>query len=95
MKKHTRTNGDHQTVARHAKSLIAATSIIADANIDNARQKLAEVIETAKDGLDYVEESVAEGASRTDEFVRKNPYQAVGLGVGIGLVLGLYLCRRR
>jgi ElaB/YqjD/DUF883 family membrane-anchored ribosome-binding protein len=35
-----------------------------------------------------------EAASEIDEQVRKNPWAAVGIAVGVGLLLGLLLARK-
>jgi ElaB/YqjD/DUF883 family membrane-anchored ribosome-binding protein len=35
-----------------------------------------------------------EVADATDEYVRENPWQSVGIAAGVGLLLGLLLSRR-
>ena len=55
-------------------------------------------VNIAKSELANVEHAVVERARRTarqtDEYVRDNPWTAVGVGAGVGLLLGLLLGRR-
>jgi len=95
MKKHSRAAAHHDRVSDHAKSLVAATAHIADSKVAEAREKLSAVMENAKDALEYVEEKAVETAKQTDEFIREKPYQAVGLAVGVGVLLGFCLARRK
>jgi ElaB/YqjD/DUF883 family membrane-anchored ribosome-binding protein len=44
--------------------------------------------------LHEVSESTRQAASEIDEQVRKNPWAAVGIAVGVGLLLGLLLTRK-
>ena len=39
-------------------------------------------------------ESAREAASEIDEQVRKNPWAAVGIAAGVGLLIGLLLARK-
>jgi len=40
-------------------------------------------------------EKVAAGARRTDEAIRKHPYQSLAVAASIGLLAGLLLARRK
>lgn len=55
--------------------------------IDSARQKIT-------DTRDLVVEKTKTAARATDNYVTNNPWKAVGIASGIGLVLGLMLRRR-
>lgn len=39
-------------------------------------------------------ESCKDAARQADDYVRTNPWQAVGIAAGVGLVIGLLLKRR-
>jgi ElaB/YqjD/DUF883 family membrane-anchored ribosome-binding protein len=97
MKKHKRVVAahHHEKVTDHAKALIAATEHIADDKIAMARKKLVELIEDAKEGIEYIEEKAVEGAKQVDEFVHENPYQAVGIAIGVGALIGYLIARRK
>ena len=96
MKTHKR-NGSHRTehVADHAKALVAATSHIAEQKVADARDRLAAIIDEAKEGVEYIEEKAIEGAKEADAFVRNKPYQAVGLAIGVGALIGFCFARRK
>jgi ElaB/YqjD/DUF883 family membrane-anchored ribosome-binding protein len=94
MKKHTRAV-HHERVQDHAKSLIHATAHIADSKVAEAREKLSEVIESAKEAFEYVEERAVETAKATDEYIREKPYQAIGIGVAVGVLIGFCIARRK
>jgi len=88
-------HGHENDVTQHARSLIAATSHLADEKIADARAKLSEVVENAQEAVEYVEERAVATAKRTDEFIREKPYQAVGVAIGIGALLGYLFARRK
>jgi ElaB/YqjD/DUF883 family membrane-anchored ribosome-binding protein len=55
-------------------------------------------VRQAKDRLAGIEQDAMERAQElagdTNEFVRGNPWQAVGIAAGVGLLLGLLVSRR-
>lgn len=57
------------------------------ARFDAAQDCLSGLYEGAK-------KNVADGARRTDAAVRANPYQALAIAAGIGLLIGLLAGRR-
>jgi ElaB/YqjD/DUF883 family membrane-anchored ribosome-binding protein len=95
MKKHNRASAHHEKVSEHARSLVAATAHIADSKVAEAREKLSELMENAKDAVEYVEERAVETAKQTDEFIREKPYHAVGLAIGLGALIGFCIARRK
>ncbi|MFM8586398.1 MAG: YqjD family protein [Gammaproteobacteria bacterium] len=66
--------------------------------IDAGAEYIAEAVRAARQRLDDLEEQVrdkAHDAARTTEyFVRKHPWQSVGLAAGIGLIVGVLINRR-
>ena len=68
-----------RAVAREAEALLQATA-------DQTGAKVEELRERAKDAL--------EAARGIDEQVRKNPWAAVAIAAGVGLVIGLLLSRK-
>lgn len=89
---------DLQTVVADAEALLKATAHQAGEKVQEARAKAAESLSAARERLDEVKDSAIEQArdaiSSGDEYVRKNPWQAVGIAAGIGIVIGLLLRRR-
>jgi ElaB/YqjD/DUF883 family membrane-anchored ribosome-binding protein len=66
--------------------------------IDAGSEYIAEAVRSARHKLDDLEEQLrdkAHDAARTTEyFVRKHPWQSVGLAAGIGLIVGVLVSRR-
>ena len=89
---------DLQVVVRDAESLLQATAAQTGEKIEQARARAMESLQKARQRLagfekDAVRE-VREAAEVTDEYVHKNPWQAVGVAAGIGLLVGLLIGRR-
>jgi ElaB/YqjD/DUF883 family membrane-anchored ribosome-binding protein len=89
---------DLKTVMRDAEALLKATSSQTGEKLQEARARAETSLREARDRLTKVEEEALERAKEvagvTEEYVRENPWQAVGVAAGIGLVLGLLISRR-
>jgi ElaB/YqjD/DUF883 family membrane-anchored ribosome-binding protein len=89
---------DMKTVISDAEDLLRATASQAGDKIGVARERFQESLYQAKVKLAEAEALVTERAKQaaryTDEYVRENPWRAIGVAAGIGLVLGLILSRR-
>lgn len=53
----------------------------------------AKVGEIAGEGFNRVQDGTAEGIHETGEIVRRNPFAALAIAVGLGLLLGAILRR--
>ncbi|HVY66379.1 MAG TPA: DUF883 family protein [Gammaproteobacteria bacterium] len=89
---------DLQTVIRDAENLLRATAAQGGEKVQEVRARAEESVRHAKDRLAGIEEDALKRAQAlagdANEFVRGNPWQAVGIAAGVGLVLGLLLGRR-
>lgn len=89
---------DLKTVVEDAEALLKATSTLTGEKIQEVRARAEESLRQARVRLTEVEEEAMrrarEVAEATDEYVRENPWQSVGIAAGVGLVLGLLLARR-
>jgi ElaB/YqjD/DUF883 family membrane-anchored ribosome-binding protein len=89
---------DLRTVIADAETLLRDVATEAGELGADARDKLVAQLEGARARLAELEtkarETAKESAKATDTWVRDNPWQAVGIGVGAGLVLGLLIGRR-
>ena len=81
-----------------AEALIKATEDHPGAAISSLRNKALETLAGAKESISSAEgklfdkaKSAAEGA---DDFVHRNPWEAVGVAAGLGLLIGLFIGRR-
>jgi ElaB/YqjD/DUF883 family membrane-anchored ribosome-binding protein len=63
-----------------------------------AKERLQDHLHNAKVKLasaeDMVVQSSKHAARATDDFVQENPWRAVGIGAGVGLIIGLLIGRR-
>jgi ElaB/YqjD/DUF883 family membrane-anchored ribosome-binding protein len=89
---------DLTTVIRDAENLLRATAAQTGEKVQEMRAKAEESLRHAKARLAGAEEEALARAKAlagdADEYVRDNPWQAIGIAAGIGLVLGLLISRR-
>ena len=89
---------DLKLVISDAEALLRATAGKAGETATAAREKMQETLDSAKLKLGPLGEEAAEqaraAAHATDDYVRKNPWQAVGIAVLAGIALGLLISRR-
>ena len=89
---------DLTAVIRDAESLLRATAAQTGDKVDEIRTRAEESVRQAKERLAGIEEETLQHArvlaGEAEEYVRGNPWQAVGIAAGIGLVLGGLMTRR-
>jgi ElaB/YqjD/DUF883 family membrane-anchored ribosome-binding protein len=81
-------------LADDAQNLIDATADVAGEKVEEARNRLAAALERGKELYGIVRDKAVQGAKVTDQAVRENPYQAIAIGVGVGVIIGFLLGRR-
>jgi ElaB/YqjD/DUF883 family membrane-anchored ribosome-binding protein len=95
MNKRTQTtSNDMGTLVEDARLLMAATADVAGEKVGEARKRLAASLESAKEIASRVRDKAVEGAKAADEAVREHPYQAIGIALGVGALIGLVVARR-
>lgn len=81
-----------------AEALIKATHDHPGETIANLRDKALETISGAKEKIASLEGSMADKAkdvaAGADEFVHRNPWEAIGIAAGLGILIGLLIRRR-
>ncbi len=82
------------TLADDARALMAATADVAGEKVSEARKRLAAALESGKEIYGRVRDKAVEGAKATDQAVHEHPYQAIGIALGVGALIG-YLATRR
>lgn len=89
---------DLKVVVADAEELLRATAAQAGEKVSAARDRIQASLATAKIKLADAERVLLEksklAARATDEYVRDNPWQAVGVAAVAGLVLGILISRR-
>jgi ElaB/YqjD/DUF883 family membrane-anchored ribosome-binding protein len=89
---------DLTAVIKDAESLLRVTAAQTGDKVEEIRARAEETVRNAKARLGEVEEQALERAREfagdADEYVRGNPWQAVGIAAGIGIVIGMLMSRR-
>jgi ElaB/YqjD/DUF883 family membrane-anchored ribosome-binding protein len=62
--------------------------------IEALRERFAAVQKSFADAYGQARKRVIAGAKCTDEAIRANPYQALAIAAGVGLLVGVLLGRR-
>ena len=95
MNKPTQKMGDAMdALAEDARALMAATADVAGEKVAEARNRLAVALERGKEIAGSVRDKAVKGAKAADETVREHPYQAIGIALGVGAVIGFLVARR-
>jgi len=80
---------DLRALGLEAEKLIETSAAdLTEGAINRLRQQFKEAHDRFFDFYDVAREKTIAGAKYSDQFVRTNPYRAVGVGVGIGLIVG-------
>jgi ElaB/YqjD/DUF883 family membrane-anchored ribosome-binding protein len=65
---------------------------------DSVRERIGANLKGVKEKLQETEALVTDqakaAAKATDEYVRENPWQSIGIAAGVGLLVGLMISRR-
>jgi ElaB/YqjD/DUF883 family membrane-anchored ribosome-binding protein len=89
---------DLKIVITDAEELLRATASTAGERVTAARVKVQDSLDRAKVKLAEVEDILIDrgkqAARATDEYVRDNPWRAVGIAAGIGVIIGMLISRR-
>jgi len=90
---------DLRLVVTDAEELLRVTAGQAGEKVSNARERIQENLAAAKERLAVAQESLVkqtkQAAKVTDEYVHENPWKAIGIATGIGLVIGVLITRGR
>jgi len=89
---------DMKIVVSDAEEILRATAGVAGEKMVDLREHIAERLHDAKMRLADAEAALVDktkaAARATDDYVNENPWQAVGIAAGIGLLLGIIIGRR-
>lgn len=90
---------DLRLVVADAEELLRTTAGQAGEKVAAARERIQENLATAKVRLAAAQEAVAaktkQAAKATDEYVHENPWKAVGIAAGVGMIVGMLISRGR
>ena len=95
MSKHTQaSHNDIGTLAEDAHELMSATADVAGEKVGQARKRLGAALESGKEIYGRVQAKAVNCAKATDEALHDRPYQAIGIAVGVGALIGYFISRR-
>ncbi|CAM3875331.1 hypothetical protein CCOS865_04968 [Pseudomonas reidholzensis] len=89
---------DFQALVRDTEKLLADTANLAGDQADELREQIHDRLAEARESLQLTQDSVRargqEAISTAEEYVQQNPWQAIGIAAGVGLLIGLLANRR-
>jgi ElaB/YqjD/DUF883 family membrane-anchored ribosome-binding protein len=88
---------DLKAVVTSAEELLKVTADQAGEGYANARKKVERTLRVAKDELADIEYNAVKQAKHaarvTDEYVHDKPWQAIGMGATVGVIVGMLIRR--
>jgi ElaB/YqjD/DUF883 family membrane-anchored ribosome-binding protein len=89
---------DLKTVIQDAEAWLRHSGHLTGEEFKVAKAKFERTLVKAKDDIIRLEEAAVEkakvAAKVTDEYVKENPWKAVGLGTAVGVVIGMLIARK-
>jgi ElaB/YqjD/DUF883 family membrane-anchored ribosome-binding protein len=89
---------DMKIVVADAEEILRATASVAGEKVGELRERIQERLRDAKIRIADAEAALLDktkaAARATDDFVHENPWRAVGISAGVGLLLGIIIGRR-
>ncbi len=90
--------GDFRSVVTDVEELLKATAGQSSSQLSGARDRVAESLKQMRVELESAERAAMAKAkhavTEVDHYAHENPWQAVGIAVGVGFFLGLVVARR-
>ncbi len=88
---------DFKVLLGDAEELLKATANHASERAAEARRRVEQSLEGGKqtlaDAEDVLIEKTKDAAKAAEAYVRENPWSALGIAAGVGLILGLLINR--
>jgi ElaB/YqjD/DUF883 family membrane-anchored ribosome-binding protein len=89
---------DLKNIVADADEILRATAGVAGEKMAELRERIGERLSDAKlrlaDAEAIMVDKTRAAARVTDEYVKENPWQAVGVAAGIGFLIGVIASRR-
>lgn len=89
---------DLQAVVRDAEALLKETATHTGERVAAVRARAEESLQQAKARLSETQDELMQGArdaaQATENYVKQNPWQSLGIAAGVGLLVGLLLRQR-
>lgn len=84
----------HNFVA-DVEDLVSKTTSLTGEDLTRAKAKLVARVAAAKESLQEISSDLVQRARKTNSYVHDQPWQAIGIGAAVGVLLGFVLGRRK
>ncbi len=95
---HDKLAADLKAVVTSAEELLKVTTDQAGEGYANARKKVERTLRVAKEELGDLEDTAITQAKHaakvTDRYVHDKPWQSIGIGAAVGVIVGMLIGRR-
>jgi ElaB/YqjD/DUF883 family membrane-anchored ribosome-binding protein len=89
---------DFQNMVSDAQELLSTVAHDGDAKLAEMKSRVQASLDVARQGLEELQANVAQSARAvartTGEYVRENPWRAVGISAALGALVGCLIARR-
>ena len=89
---------DVQNVVTEAQDLLKTVKDEGSSKLDDVKSKLGVQYDVAREKFGELQSTVQDGAkvamTTTDDYVRSNPWRAVGIAAAVGALVGFFASRR-
>ena len=89
----SRLTSDLKAVIRDAEEVLAATAGQAGEHLDEMRDHLSALAESARSGYEKLGQMTVSTARATDRCIRDHPYETISVAFALGLLLGVLFRR--
>jgi len=86
---------DIGTLAQDARALMVATADVAGAKVNEARRRLGAALDGGGRIFGRAQAKAVDAAKATDEILHEHPYQAIGIAIVVGALIGYLAARQR
>ncbi len=86
---------DLNSLVSEARQTLNDTASHATADLQGLRDRLQDAIAGVRTRVKTLADTARRQASRADDTIRANPYQAIGIAASVGLIAGYLIGSRR
>ena len=84
-----------ETLKHDAGNLMHGAADAARSGVAELREGAHNAVDAAKGKLDDARKATAEAAHSMKEMIVRNPVTSIGIAAGVGILIGMVLCRSR